>query len=200
MHRDVALPLVADRIRLTIDLEAPLVCLKPAVPELAEERQEPLVPCQRRPLVGGRHFPRSLPESLPVAHADVPGPGGRLVQSLAGVEVVRIGRQPRQARVAIDDACQQVHRQQQARCLDGREGVSHASSHVVSSSPHTGPAGMVTVALPGLRRGFVVASSVVPGLTPFAVTLLASRPEGAATCQPRATSWELDRVERMAPP
>ena len=129
MHRDVALPLVADRVRLAVDLEAPLVRLEPAVPELAEERQEPLVPRQGCSLVRGRHFPRSLTERLPVAHAGVPRPGGRLVQPFARVQVVRVGRQPRQARVAIDDACQQVHRQQQAGGLDGREGVSHAGSH-----------------------------------------------------------------------
>src|SRR5271166_7067088 len=63
MHRDVALPLVANRIRLTVDLKAPLVCLKPAVPELAEERQEPLVPRQRRPLVRGWQLSAKPPET-----------------------------------------------------------------------------------------------------------------------------------------
>src|SRR5208283_4222375 len=39
-----------------------------------------------------------------------------------------------------------------------------------------------------------------PPLRSFAVALLESRPEGAATCQPRAPPWELDRVLRIATP
>ncbi len=34
----------------------------------------------------------------------------------------------------------------------------------------------------------------------FEVALLESRPEGAATCQPRAPPWESDRVLRIATP
>ncbi len=34
----------------------------------------------------------------------------------------------------------------------------------------------------------------------FEVAFLESRPEGAATCQPRAPPWELDRVLRIATP
>src|SRR5271165_2009024 len=46
MHGDVALPLMTDRVRLAVDLEASFVGLEPAVPELAEEGQEPFVPRQ----------------------------------------------------------------------------------------------------------------------------------------------------------
>src|SRR5208337_4439184 len=39
-----------------------------------------------------------------------------------------------------------------------------------------------------------------PPLANFEVALLESRPEGAATFQPRAPPWELDRVLRIATP
>src|SRR5208337_501010 len=48
---------------------------------------------------------------------------------------------------------------------------------------------------PGIKK---LASK--PAATCFEVALLESRPEGAATCQPRAPPWELDRVLRIATP
>ena len=50
------------------------------------------------------------------------------------------------------------------------------------------------------RDGAVLDDAVLCLIITFAVALLESRPEGAATCQPRAPPWESDRVLRIATP
>ena len=50
-----------------------------------------------------------------------------------------------------------------------------------------------------LRSGGIVPISLhFPSLAGFEVALLGFRPEGAATCQPRATPWDLENVMTRA--
>jgi hypothetical protein len=66
------------------------------------------------------------------------------------------------------------------------EIAAHQTARVPLSIPFPGFLKLLFFRCVWAQKGFGVA--------------LFCRPEGAATCQPRATSWELDRVERMAPP
>ena len=94
---------------------------QPAVAQLLEQDQQPALPRQRDAGVARGQAAPLLIEALPHAETAVPRAVDRLVEPLAGRQMI-VGRGQAVQRAAVGDALQQVRRQDRALGLDGGEG------------------------------------------------------------------------------
>ena len=126
------LPHVADGVRrAVVALKSAALNLQSAVAQFLEEHQQPAFTRQLRARVRFRQFTPLVVEAQPRAQAAVPRPVDRLVEPLAGQQVILLGAQPVDL-AAVGDALQEIGRQQAAFGFDGGKGGSGYRLHFES--------------------------------------------------------------------
>jgi len=120
------LPVVADGVGLTLDLVG-TAGGEAAVTEFLEEDEQPTFASQAGAGIRiGELVHRGL-ETLPCALETVPGTGGGLVETLRSGKMIILGAQAGNIAVAIDNAPQQINREDGPLGLDGLKDVLCAS-------------------------------------------------------------------------